>query len=374
MQELTTGILIVGSTDDAPDIQYLTGFRVGDPVVLLTCRKQKWLVVQDLEYGRARNTINSRVNVVTPNMLGVSRKQWGNMSVLALKLLQRAGCSRIVVDARFPHAVARRLEKGGIRISIEKSALCPERQRKTPTEIDRIRACQEAAVNSFYVAKKILATARVNGKSELHYRGQLVTSEMLRREISMALLKRDCFCRDLIAASGILTAQPHERGHGPVHAHEPIILDIFPQHQATGYWGDFTRTLVKGQAPRELKKMYYAVRAAQDAALKKIRPGVKCRTIHAAAAEELLRRGFETDLTKDKRSGFIHSTGHGLGLEIHEAPRLGFSDERLKKNQVVTIEPGLYYPHIGGVRIEDTVVVTSKGFSFLARCERQLEV
>ncbi|MDP6523003.1 MAG: Xaa-Pro peptidase family protein [Kiritimatiellia bacterium] len=374
MQRLTTPILMVGSTDETPEIRYLTGFQAGDAVLLLKRRQTMWLVVRELEYGRAKLSISSGINLLTPNMLGVPRAKWGDTGALAVKLVQKWAGKRVVVDSRFPHSIARRLKRSGVGVSVARQELCPERKEKTPFEIKCIRQCQEAAVKSFRSVQDLLARSRIKANGELIFRRSLVTSELLRQHIATVLLKENCFCRDVIASSGRQTAEPHEKGHGLVLAGEPVILDIFPQHLETGYWGDFTRTVVRGRAPAELKKMYRAVKASQAAALAKIRPGVKCRTVHEAAARELEERGFETRLDGDMRVGFIHGTGHGVGLEIHEGPRLGFSEERLRKNQVVTVEPGLYYPHIGGVRIEDTVVVTARGYRYLAPCERRLEV
>jgi Xaa-Pro aminopeptidase len=152
-------------------------------------------------------------------------------------------------------------------------------------------------------------------------------------------------------------------------------MDIFPQHLEHGYWGDLTRTVVRGKAPARLRRMYQAVRAAQAAALAAIRPGVKCATVHERAAAEMKRRGFATVMEGAEASGFIHGTGHGVGLSIHEEPALADGvDGRLRAGHVVTVEPGLYYPGFGGVRIEDTVVVTPGGWRYLAPCEKRLEV
>lgn len=365
---------MVGSTDETPEIQYLTGFRVGDAVLLLKRGRTMWLVVRELEYGRAKLSISSGINVITPKMLGIPKTKCGDTGLLAVTLAKKYAGKTVVVDARFPHSIARRLKKAGVSVSVATKELCPGRKEKTSYEIECIRQCQQAAVKSLLSTRDLLARAKINGKGHLISRGKALTSEMLRKHIAAVLLEENCFCRDVIASSGIQTAEPHEKGHGLVLAGVPVILDIFPQHLDTGYWGDLTRTLVRGQAPAELKKMYRAVKASQAAALRQIRPGVKCKTVHKAAAQELEKRGFETRMDGDKLVGFIHGTGHGVGLQIHEGPRLGFSEERLRKNQIVTVEPGLYYPHIGGVRIEDTVVVTARGYRYLAPCERVLEV
>jgi Xaa-Pro aminopeptidase len=196
----------------------------------------------------------------------------------------------------------------------------------------------------------------------------------VQKTITRVLMDHHCLSRDTIVAGGTQAADPHEKGHGPLRAHEAIVIDIFPKHQDHGYWGDLTRTVVRGRATAGLRRMYHAVRMAQSAALNAVKPGVRCATVHRRAAAELEMRGFKTTTVDGRRVGFIHGTGHGVGLEIHERPSLGLGKDRLKSGHVITIEPGLYYPEHGGIRIEDTIVVTHKGWRYLVPCERRFEV
>jgi Xaa-Pro aminopeptidase len=151
-------------------------------------------------------------------------------------------------------------------------------------------------------------------------------------------------------------------------------MDIFPQNMKTGYWGDLTRTVLRGKASPYHKKMYNAVKSAQAAALSALRPGVTGRSVHLAACRELERRGFPVMFPDDQRKGFRHGTGHGVGLCIHEPPGINMYCGRLKKGQVVTVEPGWYDPQVGGVRIEDTVVITAHGWKYLVPCEKRFEI
>jgi Xaa-Pro aminopeptidase len=188
----------------------------------------------------------------------------------------------------------------------------------------------------------------------------------LRTEIDVELLKLGCAAEGTITAGGAQAADPHERGHGPLKTGESIILDIFPVDKTSRYYSDMTRTFVKGEPGEELQKMYDAVLESQEAALAMIRAGVNGRDVHKKVSDILHEAGYETLVHDQKpgeplQRGFIHGTGHGVGLEIHEAPRVSIADEELISGDVVTIEPGLYYPEIGGVRIEDLVVVTEDG-------------
>jgi Xaa-Pro aminopeptidase len=160
-----------------------------------------------------------------------------------------------------------------------------------------------------------------------------------------------------------------------LRANEPIILDIFPRSQKTGYFGDITRTVVRGQAGEAVRKLYDTVFHGQKIALQKISAGISTSEIHQCVQQFFVQRGYATGKRNGRMEGFFHGTGHGLGLEIHESPRMGAtSPGALRAGQVVTVEPGLYYPGIGGVRLEDVVLVTPDGAKNLTRFEKVLEI
>jgi Xaa-Pro aminopeptidase len=175
-----------------------------------------------------------------------------------------------------------------------------------------------------------------------------------------------------IVAGGDQGCDPHERGFGPLYADSLIILDVFPRDAKTGYFGDMTRTVLRGRASEAQRKLWETVKAGQALALRRIKAGVDGMTIHKAIQELFTSRGFPTEIRKGRRVGFFHGTGHGLGLEIHEHPRL--QKVTLKDRQVLTVEPGLYYPGLGGARLEDVVLVTKTGCKILSRFPKQLEI
>jgi len=183
-------------------------------------------------------------------------------------------------------------------------------------------------------------------------------------------LHQDCQADEIIVAGGDQGADPHERGHGPLRAGETIILDIFPRHKQSGYWGDLTRTVIKGKPAAAQRKLYQAVKQAQEGALQQVRAGVTGAEIHDGVCRTFEALGFKTGERNGIHQGFIHSTGHGVGLEIHEAPSISPAGGPLEAGQVITIEPGLYYPGLGAVRIEDTGVVTETGIQLLASCPK----
>ncbi|PJC67234.1 MAG: hypothetical protein CO017_11610, partial [Zetaproteobacteria bacterium CG_4_8_14_3_um_filter_59_5] len=166
----------------------------------------------------------------------------------------------------------------------------------------------------------------------------------------------------------------HQIGTGFLKAHQAIIVDIFPRLVCTGYWGDMTRTFVKGKASAELRKMYRTVREGQDIGLSKVMDGASGLAIHQSIQQHFSKQGFFTGTRRGKQVGFFHGTGHGVGLDVHESPRISVRDDILKAGQAVTVEPGLYYPDIGGVRLEDLVVVRKGGCDNLTRFRRRLEI
>jgi len=372
-KQLTGAILAMGSPQEKPDIRYCVGFSVPDPVVYVQQSGKKYLVVSMLDRELARR-IAPDIQVYSPDALRIPRALRGTLSGWIVGLLRELDIRAVTVAADFPVRTADQLRRVGLRLLVTDGPLVPERAIKTCVEVDRITACQRAAVQAMRGAIRLIARARVDKTNRLRVRGRLLTSEHVRRAIYRVLMNHKCTGEGTIVACGEQAATPHGVGHGPLRAHQSIVIDIFPRHLEHGYWGDLTRTVVKGAPSPVLKKMYAAVKAAQTAALAEICAGVSGRRVHLAAAAALARRGFKTGLLDGKAQGFIHSTGHGVGLEVHEAPSLGLRPGRLRAGHMVTAEPGLYYFQHGGVRIEDTVLVTRGGCRKLVVCEDVFQV
>jgi Xaa-Pro aminopeptidase len=177
-----------------------------------------------------------------------------------------------------------------------------------------------------------------------------------------------------ICAPGDQAVDPHEGGHGPIRANQPVVMDIFPRSEATGYFGDLTRTVVRGKASFALHELYAIVHAGVRLGHRLVRPGAEGMEIHSAIQGLFERQGYKTGVKHGRMQGFFHGTGHGLGLQIHEAPSIGKRPCRLRAGHVVTVEPGLYYLGLGGVRIEDVALVTKTGSRCLTRVPKQLEI
>ncbi len=277
------------------------------------------------------------------------------------------------VPATFPLALADVLRGFGLGVRWAAPPFVPERARKTPAEVEHIRRAIEHTEVAMKAAIDRLRAATIRDGT-LHEGKEPLTSEHVRMTINRVLLDRNCHAYDAIVAGGDQGVDPHERGHGPLPANLPIILDIFPRDNATRYHGDMTRTVVRGRASAEAKAMFQAVRAAKQRAQSLLKGGVDGFDVHEAVKKTFTDAKFETGEKKGRMVGFFHGTGHGLGLAVHEYPGLGPVHETIEAGHVVTVEPGLYYPGVGGVRLEDDVLVTAAGCTNLCTFPDEFEI
>jgi Xaa-Pro aminopeptidase len=283
------------------------------------------------------------------------------------------GVESVSMPPRAPVGTADAMRDRGIDVVVDgDDALAEVRAVKTDDEIDAIREAQRANEAAMRAAESLLAAADVADEDDdpeggtLVYEGEPLTSERVAEEIEVTLLRHGCALDETIVAGGAQAADPHNRGSGPLRADEAIIVDIFPRSKATKYNGDMTRTFCVGEPGERLREWYDLTERAFEAALDAIEPGATGADVHAAACEVYEAAGeptFRTD--PDTETGFIHSTGHGIGLDVHELPRLASGGGELEPGHVITVEPGLYDPAVGGVRIEDLVVVTEDGYENL---------
>jgi len=259
--------------------------------------------------------------------------------------------------------------RGGGATLVPTALLYPERRNKSSEEVAHIRTAHVKVQKAFRMIEAILGGSDSAGKY-LKYKGEVLTSERVKQEVeSLMLADNLVFDEGLIVASGPQAAMPHHEGSGPLLANQSIICDLFPRDRETNYYADMTRTYVKGAPSPRLRKMYDAVQRAQEEALASVRAGVSTKTVHQAAVSVFESDGFEVG----SDVGFIHGTGHGLGLDVHEGPSLrAGEDDLLVEGDVVTIEPGLYYSADGGVRLEDVVAVTADGCINLTQYEKKL--
>jgi len=356
----TPSPLLYADTSRSADMLYFGRFSVPDPFIAFAARGKKIAVLNALEFGRAQKS--SGFDTVLPLETWIEKarsrdSKAGVAEVIAL-LAKHYKIPAFNVAADFPVALADKLRTEGLTLAPVPS-LFPERELKSPAEAAAIREGNRCSATGIAAAETLLRRSKIKA-GKLVLDGKPLTSERLKTAIEIACLEAGALSIDTIAAGGDQACDPHERGHGPLRAHQLIVVDVFPRVAATGYHGDMTRTFLKGRANDQQRALVAAVRAAQLAALGAIRAGVNGRHVHQQCLDVFAREGFETKRTAKGSVGFFHGTGHGLGLDVHEAPRVSTTDYILKKDSVVTVEPGLYYPGLGGCRIEDVVQVTDK--------------
>ena len=366
------GVLIVGDSERNCDLFWATGFRAPDPFIYVATADMAWVVVKDLELDRARQQVRD-AEVVASSVYEKRLQDNAPPTGVLAEVLRERGLRRLLVAADFPVGTADGLRGAGFELSLAEGELFPHRAVKSTLEIDAIAGAQRAAEAGMQSAVDALRRATIDG-DRLVVDGKPLTSEEVRRRIHHTLLDHDCVAHHTIVAGGEQAIDPHQAGYGPLHAHSLIIIDIFPQHTPSGYYGDITRTFVRGNIPPAGQKLYDTVATAQSAALGQIRAGVDGQTIHRDVAAHFVAAGYDTGERDGRMQGFFHGTGHGVGLQIHEAPSLSRRACVLQADQVVTVEPGLYYAGLGGVRIEDLVVVEAHGCRNLTSFPKDLRL
>jgi Xaa-Pro aminopeptidase len=369
--------MVADSERDA-NMLYATGLFVPDPFIYLQTRGRPLLVMSDLEIDRARAQA-PHCRVVS---LGQYQQKIHDQGIprpgpahVVRQILREKGIRRVTVPDNFPLGLARDLEKLGVRVRTRPGNFFPEREIKSADEVRKISAALVMAEVGMAEGMEVLRRSKIGRDRKLLYHNVPLTSEKLRGVIDCAILQACGLAANTIVAGGRQGCDPHERGYGPLRAHEPIIIDIFPRSQKTGYFGDITRTVVRGRANEAVRKLYDTVHRGQNIAFQKIRANAPTGDAHRAVREFFEQQGYQTRRHHGRMEGFFHGTGHGLGLEIHESPRVGANSiGKLQPGHVVTVEPGLYYPEIGGVRLEDVALVTNNGARNLTRFEKVLEI
>ncbi|MBM3834788.1 MAG: aminopeptidase P family protein [Verrucomicrobia bacterium] len=371
-------LLMFASSESDANMLYALGLFILDPFIYLRVSGKNYVVIGDLELERVRK--QARHCQVLPLSRYLQRSQRDGVKrnhtarVISMVLRERR-LKKVVVPVNFSLGLARELRDLKIKVKVKKGGFFPQREIKTGEEVKKISAALMMAEVGLAEGIQALKSSKASRDGRLLYHNLPLTAEKLRSIIDIAILQAGGTASRSIVAAGKQGCDPHERGYGPLRANQPIILDVFPRSQKTGYFGDITRTVVKGRATEGVRKLYHTVARGQETVLQQIQHGKSGKEIHRCVQDLFEREGYKTSKCNGRMQGFFHSTGHGLGLEMHELPRINqLSDDVLKAGNVVTVEPGLYYPELGGVRLEDVVLVTHNGPRNLTKFEKVLEV
>ena len=389
--------LIIADSEKNANLYYATQFLAPDPFIFLQLNGRTLLVMSDLEIDRAKSQAKV-TEVLSYTKLAHQATQRLKKEPTLLDVLDEVltghGIKTVEVPQDFSIAYADRLRQRGYTVDAKPDPFYPQRSIKSEREIALLTASLRATEEALESAIELIRNSQIQPDGTLwisrqssdwrHFLaseesagsvgGKPLTAELLRKVLHMQLMERDCVGQHTIIACGLQAVDPHNEGSGPLKAHEPIVMDVFPQHAKSRYFADITRTVVKGRASPKVTQMFEAVKEGQEIAYRMIKDGVDGSTIHNAILELFNSRGFKTGEQGGRMQGFFHGTGHGVGLEIHEPPRISPRPDILKTGMVVTVEPGLYYLDAGGIRIEDMVVVTKDGCHLLTQAPKVLEI
>jgi Xaa-Pro aminopeptidase len=369
-----SGRIIIDSSTTNSDLLYKVGVVIPDPFIYFQINDTEGVIVKCLEYSRVKKFAKKNIKVFSPEEIIGSSEPAQNKDVLK-SLIEKYNVNYFDVAENFPVAYADYIRGLGVTLKVVEGCFFPEREIKDELEISYIREAAKVVENCMRRAENIIRESSVNNEDFLVWNDEILTSEILHKEINLEVVKHAAVAQDTIAASGKDSSQPHNVGSGPVKAGVPIVVDIFPRMNKTGYWGDMTRTFVKGEASEVVKKAYEAVKIAKNETEKIIKSGGDPAAVHNLAVDILDKHGFKTGNKDGEFYGFFHSLGHGVGLDIHEPPLVGA--RALKPfllNSVVTVEPGVYYEEWGGVRLEDMVIIKEDGIEVMTEYPEILEI
>jgi len=359
--------VLYASSDDA-DIRYLTRFVIHDPFVFFKRVGQPGtIIVSQMECERASResiaAVMTRTQAGLPDILKTEKNPW---KALAQMIAGQTG-KTLLVSPNFPAALVRALEEHA-HVVVDYGTVEQMRAKKSTHEIALMKNVQKNTQDAMALACSLIQQSTIK-KGMLYYESAPLTSEYVRTAVHKYLMDRGCRAVETIISCGNDTALPHAIGSGQLAAHEPIVIDMFPKDEATGYFADMTRTVSKGEPDDRIVEMYDAVLGAKHLAISRIKPGVSGSDVYQVVVDFFADRGYESTTR-----GFVHNLGHGVGLQVHELPTLGAAGSTLKAGNVITVEPGLYYPGTGGVRLEDMGVITRQGFSGFTHFPEELIV
>ena len=370
-------ILLYAASEGDANMLYATGFFVPDPFIFFEHKNRRHIVMSDLEIDRANKQAHAdrvvSLSLYQKKLRKLGKTPAGIIDIVDLIFRER-GIRSLIVPANFSALLLDQLRAKGYSVQIKRDPFWPQRETKNNLEVKQITESLRIARLGLESGIRMLRRTKPKRDGYLYLNGTRLTSEMLKTAVNTTIMAQGWLPSHTIISSGNQCVDPHHEGTGPIRANTSIIFDIFPRSQHNGYFGDLSRTVVRGRASEKLKEIYATVQAGQQIGYEQIRDGVNGKEVHQNILNMFAARGFPTGRINGRMQGFFHGTGHGLGLDIHEPPRIAPVDAVLRTGHVVTVEPGLYYIGVGGVRLEDVVVVKPKGNRNLTDCPQFLEI
>ena len=376
-------VLIIGDTFRTPELRHEVPLGIPDPFVYLEHDGERHVYIGSMEVDRIRG-LDADLSAHPLEEIGIDElhaQELGWHEILlewVVRACAHAGLARAFVPHAFPAGHLDRLRRAGIELTVDQHLFDSRRRIKTAAQLAGIRRAQLAAEAGLASGVGLMRQAE-NGDGVLWLDGEPLTVERLKAAIRVVFAQHGCTAEEFVVAPGQQGAGGHEMGHGPIRFGEPVVFDLWPRDGASSCFADMTRTIAVGSVSDEIRAWHTVTQQALERATAMVRPGIECREIFDAACDVFEGAGYPTKRTKAAgevlRNGFFHSLGHGVGLEVHEGPYLSrVPAGPLLAGDVITLEPGLYDPAIGGVRLEDLVLVTDSGCEVLTRFPYELEV
>jgi Xaa-Pro aminopeptidase len=373
-------VLIYADTGRSPELRHEVPIGIPDPFLYVERNGSRHVVLTSFELDRVREL---EVGLVAHPYeefgydeliaTGLPREEVSlGVTVNACKAL---GVETATVPPTFPLEYADRLRGAGIEIRVDRALFDGRRRVKNAVELAGMRRAQRAAEAGMDAARDLLRRASANGAG-LVVDAEPLTSERIKRAVAAVFSAHGMVADDFIVSHGAQTAVGHDMGSGAISPGEAIVIDLWPKDVETACYADMTRTYVVGEAPEEIVRYHTLCKEALDRSLVAIRSGVSGREVFELVCELFHEAGQPTQLSKRPgevlEDGFYHGLGHGVGLEVHEAPWIGRAPGEVIAGDVVTVEPGLYKHGYGGVRLEDLVLVTDDGVENLTEYPYEL--
>ncbi|MBM4000201.1 MAG: aminopeptidase P family protein [Planctomycetes bacterium] len=368
-----TAVLMAGAPSVNSAVYHKIRFLVGDPTAVVDLawpdgRRERIVILRDIEMDRARRSARADRIACPADFApasGLSGDRETATAQAAAECLIRGGVADVTCDRSLPQIYAHFVQAAGIGLTCDLDLGVLERRSKDEQESEWLRAAQRMTEGAMRMACGTIARAQPRHDGVLVHEGAPLTSDRIRAMIDVWLMERRYQNPTSIVAGGPQGADCHDYGSGELRTDEPILIDIFPRCRETRYYGDCTRTVVHGTPSDDVRRMHAAVVRAKAAATAATRPGATGEQVHAATSASIRESGYAMGLPPERADarycGMTHGTGHGVGLEVHEPPLLDRGGPPLVAGDCLTIEPGLYCRAIGGVRVEDMVLVTRDG-------------
>jgi Xaa-Pro aminopeptidase len=372
-------LLLYGDTERSAALRHEIPLAIGDPFLFAEVDGRRYVLTNHLESERIKRALPD-AELLDYFELGYKELVSHGMSLpdasreVEARAVREIGLGEAVVPGDFPLGLGDRLRLDGVVLTVDDAAVDLRRRAKTPAELDGIRAARRAAEAGMSAAAALLARAQPGQESRLEVDGELLLAEDVRSVSRAACAEHGAPCPPDVIVASVWQGGGHEPGSGPLPAGLPIHVDLWPRHEATACWADMARTFVVGEpAPEhaeEIARKEGLVREALDRAVAAVRPGITGRELFDATCDAFEAAGYPTQRTAgpNEDEGFLHSLGHGVGLDVHEAPPLGLAGhDPLVPGDVIAIEPGLMDEQVGVVIFEDLVLVTEEGHEVLTR-------